>query len=133
MKLFCSSSTMNSADGTSSVMKCNINYIERNIIQSAIIQTYYNLLNTGTSQGLYTPDPFIATSITKLFNATISNTKSILCFFTIAINPLLPCNISIPCFHVKLIYRHGSFNIFYKIKQNRGSDELFFIIIIKIA
>ena len=54
----------------SSVIKCNSNFTERNIIESAIIQTHKNLLNT--SQGLYTLDPFVASSITKFLNVRIT-------------------------------------------------------------
>ena len=53
----------------SSVIKCNSNFTERNIIESAIIQSHKNLLNT--SQGFYTLDPFVATSITKFLNVRI--------------------------------------------------------------
>ena len=54
----------------SSVIKCNSNFTERNIIESAIIQIHKNLLNT--SQGLYTLDPFVASSITKFLNVRIT-------------------------------------------------------------
>ena len=53
----------------SSVIKCNSNFTERNIIESAIIQSHKTLLNT--SQGFYTLDPFVGTSITKFLNVRI--------------------------------------------------------------
>ena len=54
----------------SSIIKCNSNFSERNIIESAIIQTHKNLLNI--SQGLYTLGPFISTSITEFLNVRIT-------------------------------------------------------------
>ena len=55
----------------SSVIKCNSNFTEINIKESRChLQTHKNLLNT--SQGLYTLDPFVATSITKFLNVRIT-------------------------------------------------------------
>ena len=54
----------------SSVIKCNSNFTEKNIVQSAIIETHKNLLNI--SQALYNLDPFIALSISKLLNVQIT-------------------------------------------------------------
>ena len=57
--------------GFSSIIKCNSNFTERNIIESAIIQSHKNLLNT--SQGLYTHriHYFENASITKFLNVRI--------------------------------------------------------------